>query len=122
MFFSKSNTAKYVPYLYFIATIAYCFITLKTTHYVFAYALLALIIPFLWQIIKPNPQLNFKLGLVIICISSYTILAYLLQILHIVNFVNISPNTVIYIGSFIFLNFYMALWIIKNSFSKSFGF
>ena len=72
-----------------------------------------------WQIIKPSKKLNFTLGITFVCISSYLILAFLSDILQIVSLSHPMKQLMVYGGLFVFGNFVMALWIIKNSLNKS---
>ena len=115
-----SQYTKFIPYFYFISIVVYWFTDINRTKGLTAYPILLLGIPFLWQIIKPNWQLNFILGITFVCVSSYLILAYLFNML---NMLSISPSIkvfMVYGGVFILLNFIMALWIIRNSIHKSF--
>ncbi|WP_188652586.1 hypothetical protein [Yeosuana aromativorans] len=115
-----SQYTKFIPYFYFISIVAYWFTDINKTEGLTAYPILLLGIPFLWQIIKPNRQLNFVLGITFVCVSSYLILVYLFNML---NMLSISPSIkvfMVYGGVFILLNFIMALWIIRNSIHKSF--
>ena len=72
--------ANLIPYLYFIAVIAYLFTDANQRQGVLVYPILLFGIPFLWQLIKPNRKLNFTLGIIFVCLSSYLILAYLSDI------------------------------------------
>ena len=112
--------SKFVPYLYFIAVIAYWFTDINRSDGITAYPILLFGIPFLWQVLKPNRRLNFTLGITFVCISSYMILAYLSDVFDIVSFSRNAKNFMIYGGLFVSANFVMALWIIKNSIRGSF--
>ena len=113
--------SKFIPYLYFITVIAYWFTDVNRSEGITAYPILLFGIPFLWQVLKPNRQLNFTLGITFICISSYLILAYLSDVFDIVSFSNKASNFMIYGGLFVSANFFMALWIIRNSLKSSFS-
>lgn len=113
--------SRIIPYLYFIAVIAYLFTDVNRSEGITAYPILLFGIPFLWQIIKPNKKLNFTLGITFVCISSYLILAYLSDVFDIVSFSNKAKSFMIYGGLFVSSNFVMALWIIRNSLKRSFS-
>ena len=112
-----SNT---IPYLYFIIVSAYWFTLVNRTEGITAYPILLFGIPFLWQIIKPNKTLNFTLGITFVCLSSYLIFVYILDINDVINFIFESKRLIIKGGLFVFGNLLMALWIIKNSLKRSF--
>lgn len=116
---SINKYLKFIPYIYFIAVISYWFTDVNRTEGLIAYPILLLGIPFLLQILQPNRNLNFTLGTVIVCLSSYLILAYIIQLL---NFVTISPlqRFALFGGFFILVNFIMAIWIVRNSLKRSF--
>lgn len=116
----KNSYTIFIPYLYFISVVIYWFTYVNKNEGITAYPILIFGIPFLYQIIKPNKKLNFTLGITFVCLSSYLILAYLFDI---VDFINLNENTKYFIingGLFVFTNFVMALWIIRNSMTKSF--
>lgn len=113
--------SKFIPYLYFIAVIAYWFTDVNRSEGITAYPILLFGIPFLWQVLKPNRKLNFALGITFVCISSYLILAYLSDVFNIVSFTNNAKSFMIYGGLFVSANFVMALWIIRNSIKRSFS-
>jgi len=77
-------------------------------------------IPFLWQLIKPNPKLNFSLGIVFVCLSSYIVLAYLSNILNLINWSENAKTILFYSGVFVAGNLIMSLWIVRNSIKKVF--
>ncbi|WP_299337004.1 hypothetical protein [uncultured Psychroserpens sp.] len=108
--------SKFVPYLYFLAVIVYWFTDVNRSNGLTAYPILLFGIPFLWQIIKPNRKLNFSLGITFVCLSSYMILAYLSDVLNIVQ----TKEIIAYGGLFVLANFVMALWMIRNSMNRSF--
>jgi multisubunit Na+/H+ antiporter MnhE subunit len=101
-----------------MAVSAYWFTAINRSEGLTAYPILLFAIPFLWQIIKPNTRLNFTLGMVFICLSSYLILAFLSDLFNLFTFTIITKNFIIYGGLFVVTNFIMALWIIRNSFKK----
>lgn len=115
-----SKYSKFIPYLYFLAVIAYWFTDINKSEGLTAYPILLLGIPFVWQLIKPNKQLNFSLGIIFVCLSSYLILAYLSDLLHIIDISSSTKTFIIYGGIFVFTNFLMALWMIRNSLKKAF--
>lgn len=115
-----NNYSKFVPYLYFITVVAYFFTHFNRSNGISAYPILVLGIPFLYQILKPNKKINFTLGIVFVCLSSYLILAYLFDIVDLRSFTNSAKNMIINGGLFVVTNFIMALWIIRNSMTKSF--
>lgn len=111
----KKHT-KLIPYLYFISVVIYWFTHINQYNGSTAYLILLLGIPFLWQIIRPNKSLNFVLGITFICISSYAILAFL------INFLNLqSVKSTYFVNGFIFVltNFVMSMWMIRNSLRHS---
>lgn len=112
--------SKYVPYLYFIAAIAYWFTKANKTGGLMAFPILLFGIPFLWQLIKPNKKLNFALGITFVCLSSYMILFYLSDIFNIITFSSSTKEFLMLSGLFITTNFIMALWMIRNSINRSF--
>ena len=111
--------SKFIPYLYFISVITYWFTIVNRAEGLTAYPILLFGIPFLWQIIKPNNQLNFVLGTVFVCLSSYLILVYLLDVSNIAS-ISTLHNYLLFSRLFILLNFVMAIWIIRNSLKRSF--
>jgi len=112
--------AKFVPYLYFIAITIYWFTHLNRTEGLTAYPILLFGIPFLWQVIKPNKNLNLTLGITFVCLSSYLVIAYISNIYYTNSLVFSSNNFILYGGLFVAANFFMALWIIKNSLDRAF--
>ncbi|NNC51079.1 MAG: hypothetical protein HKO01_11130 [Flaviramulus sp.] len=106
---------KLIPYLYFIIITAYWFTLINRSDGITAYPILLFGIPFLWQLLKPNKKLNFILGITFVCISSYLILAFLSDLLNIIALSSSVKQLMIYGGLFVFANFIMALWIIRNS-------
>lgn len=117
---SISKYSKFIPYLYFIAVIIYWFTDVNSQEGIVAFPILLFGIPFLWQLIKPSNQLNFVLGLVFVCLSSYLILAFLSDVVDITHFTNQSKRFLYIGGLFVITNFIMALWIIRNSLTRRF--
>ncbi|MGJ8592723.1 MAG: hypothetical protein ACSHXF_09255 [Aquaticitalea sp.] len=115
-----NKLSKFIPYFYFLAVIIYWFTDINRSDGITAYPILLFGLPFLWQLIKPNEKLNFSLGMVFVCLSSYMILAYLFDILHIVNLSYQTKRFLILGGFFVVGNFVMALWMIRNSIKKVF--
>jgi len=115
-----SKYSKFVPYLYFLVVIAYWFTDVNRSAGITAYPILLFGIPFLWQLIKPNKKLNFSLGIIFVCLSSYMILAYLSDLFNIVNLSAQVKQFILFGGLFIVGNFIMALWMIRNSINRSF--
>lgn len=112
--------ANWIPYLYFITVIVYLFTNANQNESVLAYPILLFSIPFLWQLIKPHRELNFALGIIFVCVSSYLILAYLSDIFDIISFNTKAKQFVIVGGGFVIANFVMSLWIIRNSIKRTF--
>jgi hypothetical protein len=115
-----SKYTKFIPYFYFLSVIVYWFTTVNKSLGTSAYPILLFAIPFLWQLIKPNSKLNFSLGIVFVCLSSYIVLAYLSDILNIVNWSENAKAILFYGGIFVIGNFIMSLWIVRNSIKKVF--
>ncbi len=115
-----SKYTKFIPYLYFISVIAYWFTDINKSMGISAYPILLFGIPFLWQLIKPNRKLNFSLGIVFVCLSSYLILAYLFDLMHIISWTESSKRFLFYGGVLVFSHFIMALWIVRNSIKQVF--
>ncbi|WP_412984214.1 hypothetical protein [Pontimicrobium sp. IMCC45349] len=111
--------ANHIPYLYFIAIVAYWFTNVNRSEGLTAYPILLFGIPFLWQLIKPNKQLNFTLGITFVCLSSYLILGYFSNLLNVPS-IQIAKGVIIYSGFVVLLNFLMSLWIIRNSLKQTF--
>ena len=112
--------SKFVPYLYFIAVTAYWFTDVNRSEGITAYPILLFGIPFLWQIVRPGRKLNFTLGITFVCLSSYLILAYLIDVFNIISLSYQAKIFMVYGGLFVFANFIMALWIMRNSLKRSF--
>jgi hypothetical protein len=112
--------SKFVPYLYFLAVIAYWFTNVNKSVGLTAYPILLFGIPFLWQLIKPNKKLNFSLGITFVCLSSYLILAYLSDLLNIIELSSQTKQFMVLGGTFVIGNFIMALWMIRNSLNRRF--
>ncbi|MBU2927358.1 hypothetical protein [Winogradskyella psychrotolerans] len=115
-----SKYTKFIPYLYFLSVITYWFTTINQTEGISAYPILLFGIPFLWQLIKPNRNLNFSLGTIFVCLSSYLILAYVFDWLNIIHWTETSKRLLFYGGILVVGNFIMSLWIVRNSIKKEF--
>ena len=115
-----SKYTKFIPYLYFISIVAYWFTVINKSEGISAYPILLFGIPFLWQLIRPNRELNFSLGIVFVCLSSYMIVAYFFNLLNIMNWPESAKRLIFYGGALVFSNFIMSLWIIRNSIKKVF--
>ncbi|OZV69028.1 hypothetical protein [Winogradskyella aurantia] len=115
-----SKYTKFIPYLYFISVIIYWFTAVNRNQGSSAYIILLLGLPFLWQLVKPNRKLNFSLGIVFVCLSSYLILAYLSDLLNIVQWKDSTKKFLFLGGLLVVGNFIMSLWIIRNSIKKVF--
>lgn len=115
-----SKYSKFIPYLYFITVIAFWFTDVNRTSGISAYPILLFGIPFLWQIIKPNNRLNFSLGITFVCLSSYMVIAYISDLMHIITISENTKQYLLYGGALVIANFVMALWIIRNSIKRSF--
>ncbi len=103
---------KYIPYVYFLATIVFFFSIFndKAIHYL----VLALSIPFVWQIFKPNFILRFILGITTICLSLYFALGYLTGVLNIISLINITDQVMLFGGLFVATNLIMSLCIVSK--------
>lgn len=117
---SLSKYTRFIPYLYFISIISLWFTVVNKSEGISAYAILLLGIPFLWQLIRPNRKLNFSLGIVFVCLSSYLLFAYLSDILNIINWSPTVKQFLFYGGLLVIGNLVMSLWIIRNSIKKVF--
>lgn len=98
----------------------YWFANINRTDGISAYPILLFGIPFVWQLIKPSRKLNFSLGIVFVCLSSYLIVAYLFDLLNIIHWTEYSKKLLFYGGLLVIGNFIMSLWIVKNSIRKEF--
>jgi len=112
--------SKFIPYLYYIAVTAYWFTKVNQSEGIGAFPILLFAIPFVWQVLKPSPKLNFALGISFVCLSSYMILAYLFDLLNIFTISNSTKQFLMFGGLFFVTNFVMALWIVRNSTKRSF--
>lgn len=115
-----SKYTRFVPYLYFISVIGYWFTAVNKTEGISAYIILLLGIPFAWQLIKPNRQLNFSLGIVFVCLSSYILFAYISDLLNLIKWSDYAKGVLFYGGLLVIGNLVMSLWIIRNSIKKVF--
>jgi len=114
-----SKYTKHIPYLYFIAVSIYWFTIINRSEGITAYPILLFAIPFLWLIVKPNKELNFTLGTIFVCLSSYLILANLSDFFNVTSF-EIAKGFLVYGAVFAILNFMMSVWIIRNSIKRSY--
>lgn len=118
---SISKYSKYIPYLYFIAIIAFWFTDVNRSEGLIAYPILIFGIPFAWQLIRPNRRLNAILGITFVCLSSYMIIAYLTDFFNIVDLSEATKKYLLYGGAFGIANFIMAVWMIRNSINRTFN-
>ena len=115
-----SKYSKFIPYLYFIIITSYLFTNINKSAGIIAYPILLLSIPFIWQLIKPSKQLNFSLGTIFVCLSSYLIIVYLSGTLDLFT-LSKRLQPILKIGGFVIIsNFIMSLWMIRNSLKKAF--
>ena len=115
-----SAYSKFIPYLYFIVIIIYWFTDVNRNGGINAYPILLFGIPFIWQLFRPSKKLNFTLGIIFVCLSSYLILAYLSDLFNIISFSDSAKRFIIMGGLFVLTNFIMSLWMIRNSLKKAF--
>ncbi|WP_458629083.1 hypothetical protein [Winogradskyella sp. PC D3.3] len=115
-----SKYTKFIPYLYFLSVIVYWFTTINKIEGISAYPILLFGTPFLWQLIKPSRKLNFSLGIVFVCLSSYLILAYLSDLLNLIHWTEHSKKLLFYGGLLVIGNFVMSLWMVRNGMKKVF--
>ena len=115
-----SRYTKFIPYFYFVSIILYWFTNINKSDGISAYPILLFAIPFLWQLIKPTQKLNFSLGIIFVCLSSYLILAYIFDLLDIIHWSEAAKKLLFYGGVLVFSNFAMSLWIVRNSIKKVF--
>ena len=115
-----SKYTKFIPYFYFLSVIVYWFTNINKSVGLSAYPILLFAIPFLWQLIKPSRKLNFSLGIVFVCLSSYLIFAYLFDLLNIIHWSESSRKLLFYGGLLVAGNFIMSLWMVRNSIKKEF--
>ena len=111
----KTWFVKYTPYLYFISVLAFWFTRINRDEGIVGFLLLIPILPFIWQLIKPSKQLNFALGISALCISSYLIIAFLVDALKLTSISPRTKETLFYGGLLVAANFLMAMWMIRNS-------
>lgn len=112
---SVSKWSKFIPYFYFIAMTAYWFTNVNRAEGISAYPILLFCIPFLWQLVKPNEKLNFSLGIIFVCLSSYLFLAYVSDALNIITISETAKRFLILSATLVIGNLVMSLWIIRNS-------
>jgi hypothetical protein len=112
--------SKFIPYIYYIAVIAYWFTQVNQKKGITAFPILLFSLPFAWQFVKPNEKLNFALGTIFVCLSSYMLLAYVFDMLNIFTLSESTKQFLMFGGLFFMANFIMALWMIRNSIKRSF--
>lgn len=112
--------SRFIPYLYFITMTAYWFTKVNRSEGISAYPILLFGIPFLWQLFKPNEKLNFSLGIIFVCLSSYMLLAYVSDALNLITFSESIEQFLVLGGLFIIGNLVMSLWMIRNSLKEAF--
>jgi len=115
-----SKYTRFIPYFYFLSVIIYWFTEINQSNGISAYPILLFGIPFLWQLIKPTRKLNFSLGIIFVCLSSYLIFAYLFDLFNIIQWTEASKKLLFYGGLLVIGNFVMSLWIVRNSIKKVF--
>ena len=115
-----SKYTRFIPYFYFLSVIIYWFTEINQSNGISAYPILLFSIPFLWQLFKPTRKLNFSLGIIFVCLSSYLIFAYLFDLLNIIQWTEASKKLLFYGGLLVIGNFVMSLWIVRNSIKKVF--
>ena len=115
-----SKFTKFIPYFYFLSVIVYWFTIINRLQGISAYPILLFGIPFLWQLIKPSRKLNFTLGIVFACLSSYLILAYIFDLFNVINWTESVKKILFYGGILVAGNFVMSLWMVRNGIKKLF--
>ena len=111
--------ARLIPYLYFIIVTIIAFTDINRVNGIYAYPILLIAIPILWQLFKPNKILNFALGVTFVYISSSLVLGYISDVLGISS-QNLAEGFIFYGGLFVLTNFFMSFWIILNSLKRTF--
>lgn len=117
---SFSKYSKFIPYLYYLAIVAFWFTDVNRSEGIMAYPILIFGIPFAWQLIRPNQKLNAILGITFVCLSSYMIIVYLSDSFNIVSFSETTKKYLLYGGAIGIANFAMAVWMVRNSIKRSF--
>ena len=107
-----------LPYFYFLGVIAFWFTDVNRLEGILAYPILLLGIPLLWQLIKPNTDRNFSIGVIFFCISSYLMIAHFLNIASVFSWAIFLKSVIVSSGLIIGLNLLMSLWIVRNSTNK----
>ena len=108
------NYTKFIPHLYFISIISYWFLSIVNNEGASPYLILLLVLPFIWQLIKPNNILNICLGSLFVCLSFYLVLAYLSDVVKITE-VGSNTKTFVIVGAlFVFSNLIMSVWMLIN--------
>lgn len=108
-----------IPYLYFIIVAIIAFTDINRVKGIYAYPILLVVVPILWQLFKPNKILNFGLGVSFVYISSFLVLGYISDVFGISS-QTIAKEFIICGGLFVFTNFIMSFWIIGNSLKRTF--
>ena len=98
---SFSKYSKFIPYLYYLAVVAFWFTDVNRTEGLVAYPILIL-------------------GITFVCLSSYMIIAYLSDIFNIISISETTKKYLLYGGAFGIVNFAMAVWMVRNSIKRSF--
>ncbi|NRD20739.1 hypothetical protein HNV08_11825 [Winogradskyella eckloniae] len=114
------KSSKFIPFIYFLSVVIYWFTILNKSEGISAYPILLFGIPFVWQLIKPSKQLNFSLGIVFVCLSSYLCFAYIFNLLHIFNWTEAVKKLLFLGGILVVGNLVMSLWMIRNSMTRNF--
>ncbi len=104
-----------VPYLYFIALTFVWYIALNKIIGTWAFLVFLLDIPFILQIVSPNSNKNFGLGITFVCLSCYLIFMFFFSKLGFMSLTPILEKVFLNSGALLILNLIMALWIMRNS-------
>ena len=109
---------KFIPYFYFTIVALIAFTDINRVNGIYAYPILLILVPILWQLFKPNKILNFALGVTFVYISSFLVLGYISDVLGISS-QQIANSFIFYGGIFVLTNFIMSFWIIINSLKRT---
>jgi len=112
--------SKFIPFIYYIIIMAFWFTEVNKSEGITAFPILLFGLPFVWMLIKPNDKLNFSLGIIFVCLSSYLMLAYLSDLFHIITLSESAKRLLFFGGLLVVMNLIMALWMIRNSLKRSF--
>ena len=104
--------SRFVPYLYYIAMTTYWFTMVNRSEGISAYPILLFAIPFVWQLIKPSEKLNFSLGIIFVCLSSYLLIANLSYSFDIISFSDTAKRFLMLGTFFLIGNLVMSLWMV----------